>query len=107
MKSSRRTALFASTIALLLAAAETSHAAFLTGAMLFSAHSNGQYSSEHYWNTRGPNDGANLYLTQANSGVNGAFLNSGDGAGTSINIDLSAPGSYQFHFFGNAGTPGV
>ena len=57
------------------------------------------FSNDGYWfDTVGGNTGFNIYLTGPNTGINGAFVNSGNGASTSVDIPLSL-GSYSFYMF--------
>lgn len=74
----------------------------LTGAVLFNCDNTGMFGGG-FWNTLGGDGAFNLYLTAANSGNGGAFINSGNGAGASIAIPLGA-GSHQFSMFGNVGS---
>ena len=86
-------------------AAAPAHAAdlSLTGLVEFGSDASGGASGATLWNTVG-GDGYyfNLYATDANSGIDGAFLNSGDGATTAIDSTLNA-GTYQFFIFGEPG----
>lgn len=67
-------------------------AATLTGATLFASNSQGLTNLE-VWNTQGGDLIFNLYL------LDGATaLNSGNGAGASINIPLLTPGTYTFNY---------
>ena len=80
----------------------------LTGAVEFSTDSHGTSDSSNIWNTLGladehVNTAANLYVTTPNTGINGTFLNSGDGPQTRLSYDLSSPGTYQFFIFGDPG----
>jgi hypothetical protein len=80
------------------------NAGFLTGAVQFSTDSNGTFSGGQVWNTFADIGVFNLYVTQANSGINGAFLNSGNtNPATRIHVELSAPGTYTFYMFGQPG----
>ena len=86
----------------LLAALGVGQAATLTGIVAFNTASTGA-SGGQGWNTLGNPPGSsellwNLYLTQQGSGLNGAFINTGGAAATSINIDLSVPGTYTFYY---------
>jgi hypothetical protein len=80
----------------------SSSASVITGATLFSATSQGNYLGE-VWNTVGNDLVFNLYLWD---GV--TPLNSGNGAGTQINIPLNTAGMYTFIFRAQPGllTPG-
>lgn len=93
----------------------------LTGATVYAVGQGGLYTGNG-WDTVGQNDVYNLYfLTESY-----IFLNSGDNAATSPNIDLSVPGTYTFLlradangfnwpgpsaglnlFFNNSNTPGI
>jgi len=77
----------------------------LTGAGQFSTDPSGTFSGGQYWNTLASGSSSfNIYLTAANSGIGGAFVNSGNlDATTRINIPLT-PGVYTFHYFGQPGT---
>jgi hypothetical protein len=72
---------------------------FLTGLLQDGTASNGQTAGSPIWNTLGNElSFANLYITQPNGGYAAPFINSGNGAGTSISYALT-PGTYQFYFF--------
>lgn len=72
---------------------------YLTGLLQDGTSANGQTAGSPIWNTLGNElSFANLYVTQPNAGYNAHFINSGNGAGASIDYALS-PGSYQFYFF--------
>lgn len=86
----------------LVASALVSQATTLTGLVSFSTTSAGNTTGE-IWNTQGSDLAWNLYVTQAGSGLNGAFLNSGGAAGASINIDITTPGTYTFHYLAETG----
>lgn len=80
-------------------------AGVMTGALQFSTNNSGALSGGQVWNSLGGDGTFNLYVTQANSGINGAFLNSGNtNPAARINVDLSTPGTYMFHTFGQPGT---
>lgn len=68
-----------------------------TGAILFGTDSSGNYQSSpganNAWNTLGGDAPYNLYLT-----LNGSALNTGNGAGASINVPLVAGQTYQIGF---------
>jgi hypothetical protein len=82
----------------LAALAPAMQATVLSGAAAWASDSAGAGSST-FWNTAAPDGWWNLYLTQANSGATGPFVNSGNTAGSAaINLDLSTPGTYTFHF---------
>lgn len=74
----------------------------LTGLINFSTDAAGAASGGSIWNTRGGDNFFNLYVTQPNSGINGPFLNTGDGAGAGINLSL-AEGKNEFFLFGEPG----
>lgn len=72
---------------------------YLTGLLQDGTGANGQTAGSPIWNTLGNElSFANIYLTQPNAGYTAPFLNSGNGAGTSISYALT-PGSYEFYFF--------
>jgi hypothetical protein len=78
----------------------------LTGATEFGTDATGAYTTTPQGvisNTVGGDAPFNLYITQPNTGINGAFLNSGDGASTGLNLSLT-PGTYQFFMFFYPGT---
>ena len=58
----------------------------------------GIFNMTNWYDTLGGNTGFNTYLTGPNTGINGAFVNSGNGASTSVDIPLSL-GSYSFYMF--------
>jgi hypothetical protein len=93
-------ACFALTIGYL--AMPVSAAPVLSGLVNFSTDGAGSASAGQIWNTLGSDGWFNLYVTQPNSGLGGAFLNAGNAAGTSISQILN-PGTYQFYFFGEPG----
>src|SRR5262245_42176070 len=74
----------------------------LTGISVFGADATGNYSPFHRWSTTGGDVIYNMYVTQPNTGIGGAFINSGNGAGTSLNFPL-APGTLDFYMFGEPG----
>lgn len=78
----------------------------LTGICGFPTDDAGNWHTGWY-NTFGPDAGKNAYVV-VGPNVNGAFVNSGNGAPTQVSIDLSTPGDYTlFAFFdGNEMTPG-
>lgn len=100
------------------------HAVSLTGICGFVTDAGGNWQIGWY-NTHGPDGGKNAYVVRDD--VQGAFVNSGNGAATEISIDLSAPGTYRlFGYFdgteiyggrdfwgvnlffdGNQGAPGI
>ncbi len=86
-------------LALVGLASVASAAPVLTGAVLFNATGTGAYDvSGVAWNTLGGDAAHNLYFQDTTP----AFLNSGNGAGTSLSIDLT-PGSYFLNVFGRPG----
>jgi len=74
------------------AALPAAHAQSLTDITVFRLDSSGNAQPEGS-NTRGGDGASNLYLTQ---GV--TAINSGDGANTAINLNLSVPGTYTYNF---------
>jgi hypothetical protein len=76
---------------------------YLTGLLQQGADSQTGHSLDSpIWNTLGNElSFANLYLTQPNAGYTAPFVNSGNGAGTSISYALT-PGTYEFYFFCDA-----
>jgi hypothetical protein len=79
-----------------VSAADIAH---LTGVKIFSAGGMaGIFNNTNWYDTVGNNFGFNTYLTGSNTGINGAFVNSGNGASTSVDIPLSI-GSYSFWMF--------
>ena len=112
--------------AIVLCCASASAGIFLTGISQVGVSSTGENGGSPIWNTLGnENSFANLYVTQPNSTYTSAFINNGNGSGTSISYDLT-PGTYQFFissdsfavnnpgyyainlfFDGNALTPGI
>ena len=76
----------------------------LTGITEFSSDSTGDVSPANVWNTQGGDGYYDIYITAANSGLNGSFLNSGDGPQLSPSISLTA-GTYQFFLFADPGVP--
>ena len=96
-----RAVLLAAGSALASLAAGPIHAAVvsLTDLNEFSADSTGAVSGGIDWNTVGSDSIYNLYVTGPNTGIDGAFLNSGDGAAASISSPLG-DGTYQFFIFG-------
>ena len=79
-----------------------SHAAdiaHLTGIKLLSANDmSGGFNNASWFDTVGGNWDFNVYVTGANTGNNGAFVNSGDSAATSIDIPINL-GTYAFWMF--------
>jgi hypothetical protein len=67
-------------------------AATLTGATLFASNSQGLTNLE-VWNTVGGDLIFNLYLREGATAIN-----TGNGAGASINIPLFVPGTYTFNY---------
>ncbi|MCX6620989.1 MAG: hypothetical protein NTY38_07890, partial [Acidobacteria bacterium] len=80
----------------LLVLSSPAAAAKFTGAGIFASDSGGS-TNLLYWNTRGGDLSFNLYLKQG-----GGWLNSGNGAGASINIPLGL-GSRTYLIFGQTG----
>lgn len=78
-----------------------SNAATLTGMVAFTANSSGRVSLGPIYNTLGGDLVPNLYVTSG-----GSFLNSGNGAKTSISVPLTA-GSHTFALYGDAELPFV
>ncbi len=74
----------------------------LTGLIEFSMDATGASSGGSIWNSRGGDAFFNLYVTGADSGIGGGFVNSGNAAGAGINLTLS-PGTSQFFIFGEPG----
>ncbi len=71
----------------------------LTGLLLNGTGADGQTGGSPIWNTLGGEVAfANIDVTQPNAGYTAGFLNSGNGAATSISLSL-APGTYNFYFF--------
>ncbi|RFP19372.1 PEP-CTERM sorting domain-containing protein [Duganella sp. BJB475] len=73
----------------------------LTGASVYDINSAGNYVGNG-WDTTGGNGAANLYLLTAQNDA-GSFINSGNGAATSIHQDLSSPGTYTYYFRADGG----
>ena len=74
--------------------------AVLTGLIEFSTDDSGAISGNpQVWDTQRDWRFYNLYVTQANTGLGGSFLNHGDGPETSISLEL-IPGTYNFWMFG-------
>jgi hypothetical protein len=63
----------------------------LTGVTVYDINSAGQYIGNGF-DTTGNNGVYNLYLLSSG----GAFINSGNGAAASINVNLANPGEYTF-----------
>ena len=84
----------------LLITSSPAPATSLSGATLFSSDATGAPSLGQVWNTAGGDFIFNLYLSQTSNASSG-FLNSGNGASTSINLNLS-PGTTTFFIFGEA-----
>jgi hypothetical protein len=92
-----------SPVVCLLAGLSTAEAGILTGASVWATTAAGG-ASNTVWTTRAPDAVWNVYFTGPNTGSAGAFINSGDTlAATALNVNLSAPGSYTFHFFADGG----
>ncbi|MEZ6050810.1 MAG: hypothetical protein R3C02_05370 [Planctomycetaceae bacterium] len=75
----------------------------LTGASLFNTNATGDWGNIDIWNTVGSDPHWNVYFTAPNSGSSGAFVNTGNGASTSLNLTL-APGTYVLSFIGQSAT---
>lgn len=99
MKTSK-TLFHALAVLLLLKFPQISHAQiYLTGLLQDGTSSTGQTAGSPIWNTLGNElSFANLYVTQPSAGYAAPFINSGNGAGASIDYALT-PGTYQFYFF--------
>ena len=92
-------------IGLLLAGAVCATGTTLTGLTEFTTNGSGAWPlGGASYNTHGGDGAWNVYVTAPNSGPNGAFLNSGNAAGASLNVDISAPGTYTFYFYGQGTT---
>jgi len=70
---------------------------FLTGIGQSGAESTGQNDESPIWNTLGGDTFANLYVVQPNAAFTSGFINHGDGAGASIDTQLT-PGTYTIYF---------
>jgi hypothetical protein len=70
----------------------------LTGAIVYAATVNGSFLSDG-WNTLGGDFPFNIYVQQGAGFINGP----GNGSDARINFNLSAPGTYTFHLFGEHG----
>lgn len=75
--------------------AVTVSAAAISGMVVYSADSTGAVSGTQFWNTLGFDSNPNLYVQ-----VNGVLQNPGNGAGTSLNVNLS-PGIYSYSYCGD------
>ncbi len=94
------------TLFLMTAASVT--AATLTGLTEFKTDATGAWPiGNPAYNTFGADGTWNLYVTSANSGQNGSFLNSGNAAAAGINVDISVPGTYTFYIFGQGASTGT
>lgn len=97
------------TLALLAGAAlgtvSASHAnVLLTDSAVFSANGAGENWNGWIWNTQGaPDNRWNIYYSSSLDPQNPVFLNSGDGASTSLNTNL-AVGTHSFLVFGESVT---
>lgn len=97
-----------------LGLSESTGQVFLTGVLQQGADAQDGHSlNSPIMNTLGNEVSfANLYITQPNGGYTAPFLNSGNGNGASVSINLT-PGTYQFYFFNmgfwdnNPGTYGL
>ena len=89
----------------LLVAGQASASLMLTDSAVFSSNSGGENWNGWIWNTQGlPEDTANrwnLYYSSSDDPQNPVFLNSGNDAGTSLNIDMT-PGTHSFLIFGES-----
>lgn len=93
--------LSAAAVITFLSAAPASAAA-LTDLTVFSTNADGHNFYALHWNTQGaPDDKFNVYLSTSADFTNPVFINGGNDASTSINIDL-APGTYYFTIFGES-----
>lgn len=72
------------------------NAVSLTGICGFVTDASGNWQIGWY-NTHGPDGGKNAYVVR--DSVNGAFLNSGNGAATQVSVDLSTPGDYLLYAY--------
>ncbi|MDX2065010.1 MAG: PEP-CTERM sorting domain-containing protein [Fimbriimonadaceae bacterium] len=79
---------------LLAGVTATSHAAVLTGVGFYLSDAAGNAQPAGVWNTVGGDGNWNSYFRRGP-----VWFNSGDGASTSLNIDMSAPGEYFFEVF--------
>lgn len=77
----------------------------LTDSAVFSSNPAGENWNGWIWNAQGlPEDSANrwnLYYSSSNDPQNPVFLNSGNDAGTSLDIDMT-PGTHTFLIFGES-----
>lgn len=91
----------AAAVCALLSPASASAAA-LTDLTVFSTNSVGHNYYALHWNTQGaPDDKFNVYMSTSADFSNPVFINGGNDATTSINVDL-APGTYYFTLFGES-----
>jgi hypothetical protein len=91
------------TVALVVASAAAANALTLrlTDSAVFSANSNGENSKGWIRNTRGATDDLrNMYHSGSVEPENPAFVNSGNGPETELNIAL-APGTHRFVIYGD------
>lgn len=71
----------------------------LTGMSALNTNVSGGIGGTYLWDTTpSPNTRFNLYIIEANTGVNGNFVNSGDGANLPPSISMG-PGSYEYSVF--------
>lgn len=91
---SARLAAVVAALALPLFSIASASAQTITDIVLFRQNASGDTINEG-WNTRGGDFVSNLYLQSGST-----FLNSGNGAAARISLDLTAPGTYTYSFFG-------
>lgn len=73
----------------------------LTGASVYDINAGGVYVGNG-WDTSGSDAAANLYLLTTPNDAS-SFINSGNGPATSLNQNLSNPGTYTFYFRADGG----
>ncbi|WP_174998923.1 PEP-CTERM sorting domain-containing protein [Rugamonas aquatica] len=73
----------------------------LTGASVYDINSAGVYVGNG-WDTSGSDAAANLYLLTTPNDAS-SFINGGNGPATSLNQNLSTPGTYTFYFRADGG----
>ena len=73
-----------------------------TGAVTYSANSDGSFFNREFSNTLGGDFALNLFVTQPNAGMTGPFLNSGNSLAARLNYGLT-PGTYTFFTFNQPG----
>src|SRR5262245_11280684 len=101
MRAHRSGSLLLSLVGLLVVSGPAA-ATNLSGAILYSSDGTGAATGRQIWNTLGGDFFFNLYLANTPNPPPG-FLNSGDGAGASINLSLTL-GATTFHVFGAPGS---